>query len=117
MGINHVILSDMALSNPVSYTHLPPTGNWQMKKSTYARMVQKMSEDVNRNRLITDDVCEALKEGQTPIAVSYTHLVNCTATLSFWVEGAVSSVLHETIAPAKSARAKNFVIFFILSIF
>ena len=32
------------------------------EKSTYARMVQKMSEDVNRNRLITDDVCEALKE-------------------------------------------------------
>ena len=33
-------------------------------------MVQKMSEDVNRNRLITDDVCEALKEGQTPIVLT-----------------------------------------------
>lgn len=33
-------------------------------------MVQKMSEDVNRNRLITDDVCEALKEGRTPIVLT-----------------------------------------------
>lgn len=40
------------------------------EKSTYARMVQKMSEDVNRNRLITDDVCEALKEGRTPIVLT-----------------------------------------------
>ncbi len=52
----------------------------------------------------------------TPAARVFTLIppVNCTATLSFWVEGAVYSVLHETIAPAKSARAKNLVIFFIL---
>ena len=52
----------------------------------------------------------------TPAARVFTLIppVNCTAPLSFWVEGAVSSVLHETIAPAKSARAKNLVIFSIL---
>ena len=40
------------------------------EKSTYARMVQKMSEDGNRNRLITDDICEVLKEGRTPIVLT-----------------------------------------------
>ena len=40
------------------------------EKSTYVRMVQKMAEDENRNRLITDDVCEALQEGRSPIVLT-----------------------------------------------
>lgn len=40
------------------------------EKSTYVRMVQNISEDENRNRLITDDVCEALKEGRSPIVLT-----------------------------------------------
>ena len=40
------------------------------EKSTYARMVQNMSKDENRNRLIIDDVCEALKEERCPIVLT-----------------------------------------------
>ena len=40
------------------------------EKSTYARMVQNMSEDENRNSLIIDDVCEILKEGRSPIILT-----------------------------------------------
>ena len=40
------------------------------EKSTYARMIQKMAEDENRNRLITDDVCEILQEGRSPIVLT-----------------------------------------------
>ena len=39
-------------------------------KFTYSTMIQKMAEDENRNRLITDDVCEALKEGRSPIVLT-----------------------------------------------
>ena len=37
------------------------------EKSTYVRMVQKMAEDKNRNRLIIKDVSEVLKEGRSLI--------------------------------------------------
>ena len=40
------------------------------EKSTYIRMIQKMAEDENRNRLIADDVCETLKEGRSPIVLT-----------------------------------------------
>ena len=40
------------------------------EKSTYARMVQKMSENENRNMLIIDDVCDALEAGRSPIVLT-----------------------------------------------
>ena len=40
------------------------------EKPTYVRMVQKMSEDENRNGLIIEDVCVALKEGRSPIVLT-----------------------------------------------
>ena len=40
------------------------------EKSTYAKMIQKMAEDENRNRLITDDVCDALEAGRSPIVLT-----------------------------------------------
>ena len=40
------------------------------EKSTYVRMVQKMAEDKNRNRLIIKDVSEVLKEGRSPIVLT-----------------------------------------------
>ena len=40
------------------------------EKSTYARMVQKMAEDENRNGLIIEDVCMALKERRSPIVLT-----------------------------------------------
>ena len=40
------------------------------ERTTYIRMVQKMAEDESRNRLITNDVCEALKEGRSPIVLT-----------------------------------------------
>lgn len=39
-------------------------------RSTYARMIQKMAEDENRNKLIIDDVCAALKERRTSIVLT-----------------------------------------------
>lgn len=48
------------------------TSYWELadEQSTYARMIQKMAEDKNRNKLITDDVCEALKKGHSPIVLT-----------------------------------------------
>ena len=40
------------------------------ERSTYARMIQKMTEDENRNRLIIDDVCESLEAGRSPIVLT-----------------------------------------------
>lgn len=40
------------------------------EKSTYARMVQKMADDENRNGLIIEDVCVALKEGRSPVVLT-----------------------------------------------
>ena len=40
------------------------------EKSTYVRMVQKMAEDENRNRIIMDDVCDALEAGRSPIVLT-----------------------------------------------
>ena len=40
------------------------------EKSTYVRMIQKMAEEENRNRLIIEDVCEALKKGRSPIVLT-----------------------------------------------
>ena len=40
------------------------------EKSTYVRMIRKMAEDENRNRLIIDDVLAVLKEGGSPIVLT-----------------------------------------------
>ena len=40
------------------------------EKSTYVRMIQKMAEEENRNRLIIEDVCKALKEGRSSIVLT-----------------------------------------------
>lgn len=49
-------------------------------KSTYARMIQKMAEDENRNKFIIDDVCKALTEGRSPIVL--TNLTAHVGTLA-----------------------------------
>lgn len=75
------------------------------EKSTYARMVQKMSEDVNRNRLITDDVCEALKEGRTPIVLTglTAHVDTLTKALAPHCKHVVTLVGSE---PAKEKHRR-----------
>ena len=49
-------------------------------KFTYARMIQKMAEDENRNNLIIDDVRKALTEGRSPIV--FTNLTAHAETLA-----------------------------------
>ena len=68
-------------------------------------MVQKMSEDVNRNRLITDDVCEALKEGQTPIVLTglTAHVETLTKALAPHCKHVVTLVGSE---PAKEKHRR-----------
>ena len=39
-------------------------------RSSYSQMVQRIAGDENRNRLVTDDVCEVLKEGRSPIVLT-----------------------------------------------
>lgn len=75
------------------------------EKSTYARMVQKMSEDVNRNRLITDDVCEALKEERTPIVLTglTAHVDTLTKALAPHCKHVVTLVGSE---PAKEKHRR-----------
>ena len=75
------------------------------EKSTYVRMVQKMAEDENRNRLITDDVCEALQEGRSPIVLTSltAHVETLANALSSHCEHVVTLVGSES---AKEKRQK-----------
>ena len=73
------------------------------EKSNYVRMVQNMSEDENRNRLITDDVCEALKEGRSPIV-----LTNLTAHVETLAKALTPHCKHViTLVGSKSAKEKR----------
>ena len=73
------------------------------EKSTYARMVQKMSEDENRNRLIIDDVCEALKEGRSPIV-----LTSLTAHVETLANALIPHCKHViTLVGSESAKEKR----------
>ena len=73
------------------------------EKSTYVRMVQNISEDENRNRLITDDVCEALKEGRSPIV-----LTNLTAHVETLANALAPHCKHViTLVGSESAKEKR----------
>ena len=72
-------------------------------KSTYARMIQKMAEDENRNNLIIDDVRKALKEGRSPIV-----LTNLTAHVETLANALVPHCEHViTLIGSESAREKR----------
>ena len=73
------------------------------EKSTYARIVQKMSEDENRNRLIIDDVCEALKEERCPIV-----LTSLTAHVETLASALIPHCKHViTLVGSESAKEKR----------
>ena len=73
------------------------------EKSTYARMVQKMAEDENRNRFITDDVCKSLKEGRSPIV-----LTSLTAHVEALADALSSHYKHVvTLVGSESAKEKR----------
>ena len=72
-------------------------------KSTYARMVQKMAEDENRNGLIIEDVCVALKEGRSPIV-----LTNLTAHVKTLANALIPHCKHVvTLVGSESAKEKR----------
>ena len=72
-------------------------------KFTYARMIQKMAEDENRNNLIIDDVRKALKEGRSPIV-----LTNLTAHVETLANALVPHYEHViTLIGSESAREKR----------
>ena len=72
-------------------------------KFTYSTMIQKMAEDENRNRLITDDVCEALKEGRSPIVL--TSLTAHVETLANVLTPHCKNVV--TLVGSESAKEKR----------
>ena len=73
------------------------------EKSTYARMVQNMSEDENRNSLIIDDVCEILKEGRSSII-----LTNLTAHVETLANALTPHCKHViTLVGSESAKEKR----------
>ena len=73
------------------------------EKSNYARMVQNMSEDENRNSLIIDDVCEILKEGRSPII-----LTNLTAHVETLANALTPHCKHViTLVGSESAKEKR----------
>ena len=71
--------------------------------STYAPMIQKMAEDESRNRLITNDVCEALKEGRSPIVL--TSLTAHVKTLANALTPHCKNVV--TLIGSESAKEKR----------
>ena len=73
------------------------------EKSTYARMVQKMADDENRNGLIIEDVCVALKEGRSPIV-----LTNLTAHVETLASALIPHCKHViTLVGSESAKEKR----------
>lgn len=73
------------------------------EKSTYARMVQKMADDENRNGLIIEDVCVALKEGRSPVV-----LTNLTAHVEALAGALIPHCKHViTLVGSESAKEKR----------
>ena len=73
------------------------------EKSTYARIVQKMADDENRNGLIIEDVCVALKEGRSPIV-----LTNLTAHVETLASALIPHCKHViTLVGSESAKEKR----------
>ena len=72
-------------------------------KSTYARMIQKMVKDENRNNLIIDDVRKILTEGRSPIVL--TNLTTHVETLANALAPYCKYVV--TLIGSESAREKH----------
>ena len=73
------------------------------EKSTYVQMVQKMADDENRNGLIIEDVCVALKEGRSPIV-----LTNLTAHVETLASALIPHCKHViTLVGSESAKEKR----------
>lgn len=72
-------------------------------KSTYARMIQKMVKDENRNNLIIDDVRKTLTEGRSPIVL--TNLTTHVETLANALAPYCKYVV--TLIGSESAREKH----------
>ena len=72
-------------------------------KSTYARMIQKMVKDENRNNLIIDDVRKILTEGRSPIVL--TNLTTQVETLANALASYCKYVV--TLIGSESAREKH----------
>ena len=72
-------------------------------KSTYARMIQKMVKDENRNNLIIDDVRKILTEGRSPIVLTSltTHVETLANALAPYCKYVV------TLIGSESAREKH----------
>ena len=66
-------------------------------------MVQNISEDENRNRLIIDDVCEAIKEERCPIV-----LTSLTAHVEILANALTPHCKHViTLVGSESAKEKR----------
>ena len=72
-------------------------------KSTYARMIQKMVKDENRNNLIIDDVRKTLTEGRSPIVL--TSLTAHVKTLANALTPHCKNVV--TLIGSESAKEKR----------
>ena len=73
------------------------------EKSTYAKVIQKMAEDEKRNRLITDDVCDALEAERSPIV-----LTSLTAHVETLASALTTHCKHVvTLVGSESAKEKR----------
>lgn len=73
------------------------------EKQTYMQLTQKMTEDHLRNRLIAEDVRQALAEGRTPIVL--THLTSHVQVLSAMIADYCKNVI--TLVGSESAKGKR----------
>lgn len=68
-------------------------------KTTYMQILQRMADNVYRNRLIVTDVCEALDEGRSPIILTSltSHVEILSAMLSGCCENVITLVGSESV--------------------
>lgn len=72
-------------------------------KQTYAQTIQQLAEDECRNRLIINDVCEALKQGRSPIIL--TNLTTHVSVLADLLRPHCENVI--TLVGSESAKLKR----------
>lgn len=72
-------------------------------KQNYAQTIQQLSEDEFRNQMIVKDVCEALKEGRSPIIL--TNLTTHVSVLAELLKPHCQNVI--TLVGSESAKEKR----------
>ena len=73
------------------------------EKNSYSKVLQEISEDKNRNKLITDDILRVLEEGRTPLVL--TNLISHVEVLAKKLRSYCRHVI--TLVGSESDREKR----------